>query len=277
MGSRIVTAVGAPEPSRVDGVEDGYSRTSCPRRQRQRQLPSLPPRIGPTIAVTTVAPEAFTEVVDDGGSDGENDFYFGMNLSRRDTTGMRTTATTAVLPSTPVAGGVKDGSGGGTRDLSSRMRSRTATAAAAPEPSRADGIEDSGGGGNCRQQQRRRPPSLPPQIGPTIVAMTVAPEAFAEVVDDGENDFYFGMNLSRRDTTGMRTTATTAVLPSTPVAGGVKDGSGGGTRDLSSRMRSRTATAAAAPEPSRADGIEDSGGGGNCRFEPSHCRWGCGY
>uniref|UniRef100_A0A0E0R8B2 Uncharacterized protein n=1 Tax=Oryza rufipogon TaxID=4529 RepID=A0A0E0R8B2_ORYRU len=68
MGSRIVTAVGAPEPSRVDGVEDGYSRTSCPRRQRQRQLPSLPPRIGPTIAVTTVAPEAFTEVVDDGGS-----------------------------------------------------------------------------------------------------------------------------------------------------------------------------------------------------------------
>uniref|UniRef100_A0A0E0BLH5 DUF834 domain-containing protein n=1 Tax=Oryza glumipatula TaxID=40148 RepID=A0A0E0BLH5_9ORYZ len=70
MGSRIVTAAGAPEPSRVDGVEDGCSRASCHRRQRRQWLPSLPPGIGPTIAVMAVAPEAFTEMVDDGGSDG---------------------------------------------------------------------------------------------------------------------------------------------------------------------------------------------------------------
>nr|ABA94513.1 Mla1, putative [Oryza sativa Japonica Group] len=70
MGSRIVMATVAPEPSLMDGVEDGCCRASCHRRLRRRWLPSLPPRIGPTIAATTMAPEAFAEVVDDGGSDG---------------------------------------------------------------------------------------------------------------------------------------------------------------------------------------------------------------
>uniref|UniRef100_A0A0D3GP90 Uncharacterized protein n=1 Tax=Oryza barthii TaxID=65489 RepID=A0A0D3GP90_9ORYZ len=70
MGSRIVTAAGAPEPFRVDGVEDGCSRASCHRRQWRQRLPSLPSQIGPMIVATVVAPEAFTEVADDSGSDG---------------------------------------------------------------------------------------------------------------------------------------------------------------------------------------------------------------
>uniref|UniRef100_A0A0D3H4V4 Uncharacterized protein n=1 Tax=Oryza barthii TaxID=65489 RepID=A0A0D3H4V4_9ORYZ len=68
MASRIAAAA-CSEPSRVDGVEDGCSRASCYRWQRRRWLPSLPPWIGPMISAMAVAPEAFTEVVDDGGSD----------------------------------------------------------------------------------------------------------------------------------------------------------------------------------------------------------------
>uniref|UniRef100_A0A0E0JYI7 Uncharacterized protein n=1 Tax=Oryza punctata TaxID=4537 RepID=A0A0E0JYI7_ORYPU len=72
MGSRIETVAASPEPSRVDGIEDGYSRASyrgwCQGRWR-RWLPSLQ-RMGSTIAATVVAPEVSTEVVDDGGCNG---------------------------------------------------------------------------------------------------------------------------------------------------------------------------------------------------------------